>query len=57
MLERRRDGACVLRDLGSTNGTFLGDEPAPIPPHTDMPLADGDRIHVGAWTTITVRRR
>ena len=57
VLERRRDGACVLRDMGSTNGTFLGDEPAPIPPHTDVPLADGDRIRVGAWTTITVCRR
>ena len=57
VLERRRDGAWVLRDMGSTNGTFLGDEPAPIPPHIDVPLADGDRIRVGAWTTITVRRR
>jgi hypothetical protein len=57
VLERRRDGGCVLRDLGSTNGTFLGDEPAPIPPHTDVALTDGDRIHLGAWTTITVLRR
>jgi hypothetical protein len=57
VLERRPDGGCVLRDMGSTNGTFLGDEPAPIPPDTDVPLADGDRIHVGAWTTVTVRRR
>jgi hypothetical protein len=55
VVERRDDGVCVLRDLGSTNGTALGDEP--IDPHTDVPLADGDRIHLGAWTTITVRRR
>jgi hypothetical protein len=55
VLERRAD-ACVLRDLGSTNGTTLNDDPSPIPPETDVPLADGDRIRVGAWTTITVRR-
>ncbi len=57
VLECRSDGACVLRDLDSTNGTALNDEPAPIAPRTDIPVADGDRIRVGAWTTITVRRR
>jgi hypothetical protein len=57
VLEQREDGGCVLRDVGSTNGTFMGDEPAPIPPHTDVPLADGDRIRMGAWTAITLRRR
>ena len=51
------DGACVLRDLGSTNGTALNDEPAPIAPDTDVAVSDGDRIRLGAWTTITVRRR
>jgi hypothetical protein len=57
VLEPRADGACVLRDLGSTNGTTLNDAPAPIAPNIDVPVADGDRIRVGAWTTITVRRR
>lgn len=57
VLERRGDGVCVLRDVGSTNGTTLGDEPAPIAPNTDVPLSDGARIHLGAWTTITLRRR
>jgi hypothetical protein len=57
VLDRRGDGICVLRDLGSTNGTALGDEPAPIAPHTDVPVSDGDCIRLGAWTTITVRRR
>jgi hypothetical protein len=56
VLERRADGTCVVRDLGSTNGTAVNDEPAPIAPHTDVPLSDGDRIRIGAWTTITVRR-
>jgi FHA domain len=57
VLECRSDGACVLRDLGSTNGTTVNDETAPIAPRSDVSVADGDRIRVGAWTTITVRRR
>jgi hypothetical protein len=57
VLERHSDGACVIRDLGSTNGTAVNDDPAPIAAHTDLPVADGDRIRVGAWTTIVVRRR
>lgn len=57
MLERRDDGGIVVRDLGSTNGTMVNDDPKPIDPHTTIPLADGDRVRVGAWTTITVRRR
>ncbi len=57
MLERRSDGGVVVRDLGSTNGTMLNDNPVPIAPQTATPLADGDRVRVGAWTTITVRKR
>jgi hypothetical protein len=57
VLERHGDGTCVLRDLGSTNGTAIGDERAPVAPHTDVPLSDGDTIHLGVWTTITLHRR
>lgn len=57
VLERRGDAVCVVRDLGSTNGTVVGDAPAPIAPNTDVPVSDGDHIRLGAWTTITVRRR
>jgi FHA domain len=56
-LERRSDGAVVVRDLGSTNGTMVNDDPVPIAPETAVPLADGDRVRVGAWTTITVQKR
>jgi FHA domain len=56
MLERRPDGGIVVRDLGSTNGTLVNDDPTPIDPHTAIALADGDRVRVGAWTTIIVRR-
>ena len=44
----------VLVDLGSTNGTTINDDPAPIPEGQPVPVHDGDRIHLGAWTTITI---
>jgi FHA domain len=43
-------------DCGSANGTTVNDDPTPITPHTPVPVADGDRIHLGGWTTITVQR-
>jgi hypothetical protein len=48
------DGGWALVDPGSTNGTTVNDDPAPIKTDIPVPLNDGDRIHVGAWTTITV---
>jgi hypothetical protein len=50
-----------VEDLGSTNGTFVGapDEalPAnPIEPRTRHELADDERIYLGAWTRVVVRR-
>ena len=39
-----REGAVVvIEDLGSTNGTYLNDEPLSGP----QPLHDGDRIRIG----------
>jgi hypothetical protein len=49
------DGSYSLLDPGSSNGTTLNDDPTPIATNTPVPLTDGDRIHVGAWTTLTVR--
>ena len=54
LLVARPDGGWELVDLDSTNGTSLGDSPRPLAPHTPVRLADGDRIRLGAWTTITV---
>ena len=56
LLLARPDGGWDLVDLDSTNGTSIGDTDEPIAPHTPVPLADGDRIRLGAWTTITVGR-
>ena len=52
----RSDGGCyALVDLGSTNGTMLNGEKEPVAVKVPVPLADGDRIHLGAWTTMTIR--
>jgi pSer/pThr/pTyr-binding forkhead associated (FHA) protein len=55
ILLRQDDGSYAVMDPGSSNGTTLNDDPMPIAPNTPVPLADGDRIHLGAWTTITIR--
>ncbi|MFB7664463.1 FHA domain-containing protein [Kitasatospora sp. NPDC056138] len=56
LLAEQTDGSWVLVDQDSTNGTTVNGGSEPVPPHTAIPLTDGDRIHVGAWTTITLHR-
>jgi DNA-binding SARP family transcriptional activator len=56
LLLRKPDGSWSLVDQGSTNGTFLNDEREPVPPNEPVSINDGDRIHLGAWTTLTVER-
>ncbi len=50
-----------VEDLGSSNGTYVGEAAAALPvrgiavgPRTE--LADDDRLYVGAWTRVVVRR-
>jgi hypothetical protein len=56
VLVRQDDGSYALVDRGSTNGTSINEEPTSIAADVAVPLADGDRVHIGAWTTITVQR-
>jgi FHA domain-containing protein len=49
------DGGWALLDPGSTNGTTINDDLEPIANDVAVPVKDGDRIHVGAWTTLTLR--
>jgi hypothetical protein len=51
---RIRDTGLTVTDLGSTNGTTLNDIDDRLPEGEETPVTDGDRIHVGAWTTITI---
>ncbi|MEG3628697.1 FHA domain-containing protein [Streptomyces poriticola] len=57
VLVQQPDGSWAVVDQNSTNGTTVNGAEEPIQPFVPVPLQDGDRVHVGAWTTITVRRR
>jgi hypothetical protein len=48
------DGVWLVSDLGSTNGTYINDEGKPLTAGQSRTVGDGDRVHVGAWTTITL---
>jgi hypothetical protein len=55
--DRLPDGAYAVVDCDSANGTTINDDPTPIQPETPVRLAEGDRVHLGAWTTITIVSR
>jgi hypothetical protein len=52
----RTGGTWSVVDPGSANGTYLNDSVEQLEVNVEHPLADGDRIHVGAWTTLTLQR-
>jgi len=54
VLLRGQDGAWAVLDPGSANGTLVnGTE---IPRDEAVPVRAGDRIHLGAWTVISILR-
>jgi predicted component of type VI protein secretion system len=57
LLLRQPDGSYAVVDPGSTNGTTVNDGKEAITVNEAVPLKDGDRIHLGAWTTLTVHSR
>ena len=50
------DGTWAVIDEASTNGTYLNGSRQRLPAHQLVPLSHGDRVHLGVWTTITLRR-
>ncbi|MDH2426291.1 FHA domain-containing protein [Sphaerisporangium sp. TRM90804] len=48
------DGGWRLVDPGSANGTLLNGKSVEV--NVPVPVGDGDRVNVGAWTVITLRR-
>ncbi|GII05378.1 FHA domain-containing protein [Planobispora takensis] len=48
-------GGWTLIDPGSANGTLVNGRQIAV--NEPVPVGDGDRIHLGAWTLITLRRR
>jgi len=52
LLVAQPDGTWSVIDPGSQNGMLVnGSE---IPANQPVPLHDGDRIHLGAWTALTI---
>ncbi len=49
-----QDGNWAVLDPGSANGTLVNGSEIGVGDH--VPLRDGDRINLGAWTAITVHR-
>jgi hypothetical protein len=54
-LERQADGSWVLYD-SSTNGVYLDEATEPVARGVPIAVQDGTRLHLGAWTTLTLRR-
>ena len=49
-----QDGTWSVVDPGSSNGLVVNGKD--VPPGGTVPLRNGDRIHLGAWTVITITR-
>jgi hypothetical protein len=56
LLIAQEDGGWSIVDLDSANGTVVNDEQNPLRANVPRPLTDGDRVYIGAWTRITLRR-
>ncbi|MFX4291052.1 FHA domain-containing protein [Streptomyces bohaiensis] len=56
VLVQQPDGSWAVVDQDSTNGTTVNGSEEPIQPFVPVPLAEGDLVHVGAWTTLRVHR-
>ena len=54
ILMRQHDGTYAIVDPGSSNGTTINGGSTSIPVNTPVTLGAGDRVHIGAWTTLTV---
>jgi hypothetical protein len=55
LLVAQPDGGWAVVDINSANGTTLNYRRDTLKPNTPRTLEEGDRIHLGAWTTITLQ--
>jgi hypothetical protein len=56
LLVGQEDGSWAVVDLESANGVSVNDDADPLRPNIPRPLTNGDRVYLGAWTKITLRR-
>ncbi|OHV34874.1 hypothetical protein BCD49_23000 [Pseudofrankia sp. EUN1h] len=57
LLEHPAGRPLTIIDLGSANGTWLGDGLRRVERGVAVELADGAHIYLGSWTRITLRAR
>ena len=55
LLVQQPDGTWSVVDLDSSNGTYLNNSADGLPANVPTTLADGDVLHLGAWTALTIR--
>ena len=55
VFQRQADGSWAVQDVGSTNGTWLNDEDEPLAHGVLRALHDGDRLLLGAFSSIIIR--
>jgi predicted ATPase/DNA-binding SARP family transcriptional activator/class 3 adenylate cyclase len=55
-LIRQRNGSWGVVDTGSENGIFLNGASEPLETNMVISLAEGDRLGIGYWTVIEIRR-
>jgi pSer/pThr/pTyr-binding forkhead associated (FHA) protein len=56
MLDHRVEESLTVTDLGSANGTWVGDDLKPLARGVAVRLGDGAQIFLGSWTRITFRK-
>jgi hypothetical protein len=57
VLTARHDDSWAVEDTGSKNGTWVNADRARLAPRTQVVVGDGDRIRLGAFSVITMRRK
>jgi hypothetical protein len=59
LMVANQDGGWSLVDIESANGTYvyIDGEYKRIEANQPVPLEDGDQVHLGAWTTLTLSSR
>ena len=57
LLDHGPAGPLTVTDLGSANGTWVGDDPRPLTRGVAVELTDGARLYLGSWTRITLHQR
>jgi pSer/pThr/pTyr-binding forkhead associated (FHA) protein len=55
-LDRQPEGRYAIIDFGSTNGTYINALTSPIPTTLPTMLEAGDRIYLGNFTCLELRR-